>query len=150
MLPKGHRLPGSFYSSKKVVAPLGLGVQKIDACENDCMLYLKEDKEMQECKICHHLRFKPRTCGGKKKYKDIPFKKLSYLPLAPRLQRLHTLKTTAEHMLWYKKTLGEDGKLYHPRDGEARKHFDQTYPSFATEPLNVRIALSTDGFNLLG
>ncbi|KAL0361377.1 UNVERIFIED_CONTAM: hypothetical protein Sradi_3822200 [Sesamum radiatum] len=33
------------------------------------------------------------------------------------------------------------------RDGEAWKHFDQTYPSFAIEPRNVRLALSTDGFN---
>ncbi|KAL0313629.1 UNVERIFIED_CONTAM: hypothetical protein Sradi_5762200 [Sesamum radiatum] len=147
MLPKGHKLPDNFYSSKKVIAPLGLGVQKIDACENDCMLYWKEDKEMQECKICHHPRFKPRRRGGKKKHKDIPFKQLSYLPLAPRLQRLYTSKITAEHMRWHKETLSEDGKLCHPRDGEAWKHFDQTYPSFAIEPRNVRLALSTDGFN---
>ncbi|KAG8367698.1 hypothetical protein BUALT_Bualt16G0100100 [Buddleja alternifolia] len=39
----------SFYSSKKVVAPLGLGVEKIDACENDCMLYWKNEKELQQC-----------------------------------------------------------------------------------------------------
>ncbi|KAL0291760.1 UNVERIFIED_CONTAM: hypothetical protein Sradi_7014600 [Sesamum radiatum] len=102
---------------------------------------------MQECKICHHPRFKPRRRGGKKKHKDIPFKQLSYLPLAPRLQRLYTSKITAEHMRWHKETLSEDGKLCHPRDGEAWKHFDQTYPSFAIEPRNVRLALSTDGFN---
>ncbi|KAL0439037.1 UNVERIFIED_CONTAM: hypothetical protein Slati_2386700 [Sesamum latifolium] len=139
MLLKGHKLPDNFYSSKKVIAPLGLGAQKIDACENDCMLYWKEDKKMQESKICHYPRFKPRRRGGKKKHKDIPFKQLSYLPLAPRLQMLCTLKTTAEHMRWHKETLGEDGKLCHPRDGEAWKHFDQTYPSFAAEPQNVRL-----------
>ncbi|KAG8386586.1 hypothetical protein BUALT_Bualt03G0163700 [Buddleja alternifolia] len=61
MLPKGHKLPDSFYSSKKVVAPLGLGVEKIDACENDCMLYWKNEKELQQCKICHHPRFKLKT-----------------------------------------------------------------------------------------
>ncbi|KAG8366059.1 hypothetical protein BUALT_Bualt17G0036600 [Buddleja alternifolia] len=48
ILPKGHKLPNSSYSSKKVVIPLGLGVEKIDACENYCMLYWKDNKELQE------------------------------------------------------------------------------------------------------
>ncbi|KAG8375382.1 hypothetical protein BUALT_Bualt10G0094200 [Buddleja alternifolia] len=116
MLPKGHKLPDSFYSSKKVVAPLGLGVDKIDACENDCMLYWKDDKELRECKICHH-------------------------------PRLYTSKTTAEHMSWHKDSPCEDGKLCHPRDGEAWKHFDRTHPTFADEARNVSLALSSDGFN---
>ncbi|KAG8374542.1 hypothetical protein BUALT_Bualt10G0006000 [Buddleja alternifolia] len=147
MLPKGHKLPDSFYSSKKVVAPLGLGVDKIDACENDCMLYWKDDKELRECKICHHPRFKPNKHGGKKRHKDVPFKQLSYLPLIPRLQRLYTSKTTAEHMSWHKDSPCEDGKLCHPRDGEAWKHFDRTHPTFADEARKVRLALSSDGFN---
>ncbi|KAG8379137.1 hypothetical protein BUALT_Bualt07G0056900 [Buddleja alternifolia] len=147
MLPKGHKLPDSFYASKKVVAPLGLGLQKIDACENDCMLFWKDDEDLQECKICHHPRFKPRKRGRKKKHKSIPFKQLSYLPLTPRLQRLYTSQTTAEHMRWHKKVPGEEGKLCHPRDGEAWKHFDRSHPIFAAESRNVRLALSADGFN---
>ncbi|KAG8362941.1 hypothetical protein BUALT_BualtUnG0021300 [Buddleja alternifolia] len=106
MLLKGHKLPDSFYSSKKVVAPLRLGVEKIHACENDCMLYSKDDNKLQECNICQHPRFKPKKRGGKKKQKDIPYKQLSYLPLIPRLQRLYTSKTTAEHMRWHKESLG--------------------------------------------
>ncbi|KAG8362837.1 hypothetical protein BUALT_BualtUnG0032200 [Buddleja alternifolia] len=139
MLPKGHKLPDSFYSSKKVVAPLGLGVEKIDACENDCMLYSKDDNKLQECNICQHPRFKPKKRGGKKKEKDIPHKQLSYLPLISRLQRLYTSKTTAEHMRWHKESLGEEGKLLHPRDGEAWKHFDRTHPTFAAETRNVGV-----------
>ncbi|KAG8366213.1 hypothetical protein BUALT_Bualt17G0053100 [Buddleja alternifolia] len=147
MLPKGHKLPDSFYSSKKVVAPLGLGVEKIDACENDCMLYWKNEKELQQCKICHHPRFKPKKRGKKKGHKDISFKQLNYLPLIPRLQRLYMSKTTAEHMAWHKESPSEEGKLCHPRDGEAWKHFDRTYPTFAVEGRNVRLGLSADGFN---
>ncbi|KAG8380337.1 hypothetical protein BUALT_Bualt06G0005100 [Buddleja alternifolia] len=133
MLPKGHKLPDNFYSSKKVVVPLGLGIQKIDACENDCMLYWKDDKELQECKVCHHPRFKSRKRRGNKKPKNVPFKQLSYLLLTPRLQRLYTSQATAEHMRWHKENPGEEGKLCHPRDGEASKHFDHTHPSFAAE-----------------
>ncbi|KAG8382892.1 hypothetical protein BUALT_Bualt05G0126500 [Buddleja alternifolia] len=50
-------------------------------------------------------------------------------------------------MRWHKENPGEEGKLYHPRDGEAWKHFDHTHPSFAAESRNVRLALSADGFN---
>ncbi|KAG8372077.1 hypothetical protein BUALT_Bualt12G0029000 [Buddleja alternifolia] len=149
MLLKGHKLPDSFYASKKVVAPLGLGLQKIDACENDCMLFWKDDEDLQECKICHHPRFKPRKRGWKKKHKSIPFKQLSYLPLTPKLQRLYTLQTTAEHMRWHKEDPGEEGKLCHPRDGEAWKHFDRSHPIFAAESRNVRLHYRMMGLILI-
>ena len=38
MLPKDNELPESTYEAKKVVCPLGLEVQKIHACPNDCIL----------------------------------------------------------------------------------------------------------------
>ena len=38
-LPKDKELPDSTYAAKKVVCPLGLEVQKIHACPNDCILY---------------------------------------------------------------------------------------------------------------
>ena len=38
-LPKDNELPDSTYASKNVVCPLGLEVQKIHACPNDCILY---------------------------------------------------------------------------------------------------------------
>ncbi|KAG8370934.1 hypothetical protein BUALT_Bualt13G0034900 [Buddleja alternifolia] len=53
-------------------------------------------------------------------------------------------------MRWHfllKESLGEEGKLLHPRDGEAWKHFDRTHPTFAAETRNVRLTCSTDGFN---
>ena len=37
--------------------------------------------------------------------------------------------------------------MCHPSDGQAWKHFDQTYPDFAAEPRNVRLGLCADGFS---
>ncbi|KAL0320521.1 UNVERIFIED_CONTAM: hypothetical protein Sradi_5313600 [Sesamum radiatum] len=68
MLPKGHKLPDNFYSSKKVIAPLGLGVQKIDACENDCMLYWKEDKK---CKNVRYATILGLSLGDVEERKNI-------------------------------------------------------------------------------
>jgi hypothetical protein len=39
MLPKDNELLASTYEAKKIVCPLGLEVQKIHACPNDCILY---------------------------------------------------------------------------------------------------------------
>ena len=44
-LPKDNELPDSTYAAKKVVCPLGLEVQKIHACPNDCILYRGSHKD---------------------------------------------------------------------------------------------------------
>jgi hypothetical protein len=45
-LPKDNELPDSTYKAKKVLYPLGLEVQKIHACINDCILYCGEEYEI--------------------------------------------------------------------------------------------------------
>jgi hypothetical protein len=40
-----------------------------------------------------------------------------------------------------------DGMLWHPSDGQQWKDFDNAYPEFGNEPMNVRFALSTDEMN---
>jgi hypothetical protein len=38
MLPRKDELPASTYEAKKLVFPIGLDVQKVHACPNDCIL----------------------------------------------------------------------------------------------------------------
>ena len=49
MLPKDNELPESMYEAKKAVCPLGLEVQKIHACPNDCILYRGEYEDLNAC-----------------------------------------------------------------------------------------------------
>jgi hypothetical protein len=76
-------LPNSTYEANKVLCPLGLEVQKIQACINDCILYRDEEYEnLKACPVCTALwykirrddpgdvdgeppkkRFLPRSCG---------------------------------------------------------------------------------------
>ena len=58
MLPKDNELPESTYEAKKDVCPLGLEVQKIHACPNDCILYRSEYKDLNACPVCGALRYK--------------------------------------------------------------------------------------------
>ena len=58
-LPKGNKLPATTYDGKQVVCPLGLEVQKIHACPNDCILYRGEEYEnLKACQVCKALQYK--------------------------------------------------------------------------------------------
>ena len=59
-LPKNNGLPDSTYATKKVVCPLGLEVQKIHACPNDCILYRGAYEDLNACPVCGALRYKIR------------------------------------------------------------------------------------------
>ena len=60
MLPEGNELPSTTYEAKKMVCPLGLDVQKIHACPNDCILYRGEYENLEACPVCSALRYKIR------------------------------------------------------------------------------------------
>ncbi|XP_010424636.1 PREDICTED: uncharacterized protein LOC104709773 [Camelina sativa] len=171
------KLPKSFNDMKGVIRKLGLSYEKIHACPNDCMLFWEADAERETCKVCEASRWKQNISakskvrlstvsgsekikkktpakgtisGSEKKTKKTPAKILRYFPLKPRLQRLFMSSKTATHMRWHATASNNDGKLRHPRDGEAWKSFDQKYPEFASDPRNVRLGLATDGFNPFG
>ena len=89
MLPEGNALPESTYEAKKVVCPLGLEVEKIHACPNDCILYRGDEYEnLEACPVCEAQRYKiPRNEaneveGGQKK-KKIPAKVMWYFLVIP-------------------------------------------------------------------
>ena len=52
MLPKDNELPATTYEAKQLVCPLGLEVQKIHACPNDCILYRGEYENLDACPVC--------------------------------------------------------------------------------------------------
>ncbi|KAL2227815.1 UNVERIFIED_CONTAM: hypothetical protein Sindi_2140200 [Sesamum indicum] len=47
-----------YYSMKKLIRDLGLLVEKIDACKNDCMLYWKDYIDVNHYKFCEEVRYK--------------------------------------------------------------------------------------------
>src|ERR1041385_3674291 len=55
-LPPDNEFPATTHEAKKVICPLGLDVQKIHACINDCFLYHGEKYEsMDKCPVCMHV-----------------------------------------------------------------------------------------------
>ncbi|RVX00750.1 hypothetical protein CK203_026403 [Vitis vinifera] len=146
IFPEGTNLPSCTYDAKKMLRDLGLGYEKIHACKFDCALFWKENEFLDKCPICDEDRYKINDGKGKK----IPHKSLRFFPLKPRLQRLFMSRHTTSDMRWHKEKRVDDGVLRHPADAEAWKSFDRMYPSFSSESRNVRLGLSSDGFNPFG
>jgi hypothetical protein len=58
LLPKLNTLPTSTYRPKKFICLLSLGVDKIYACPNHCILYCKEYDFNTKCPVCGVSRYK--------------------------------------------------------------------------------------------
>jgi hypothetical protein len=52
LLPMPNTLPTSTYRAKKLICTLSLGVEKIYACPNHCILYHKEYEFNTKCPVC--------------------------------------------------------------------------------------------------
>ncbi|XP_059635253.1 uncharacterized protein LOC132277409 [Cornus florida] len=97
------------------------GYEKIDACKNDCCLFRKENKHMTKCPKCGASRWKENECTKKVK-NGVPAMVLR----------------------------SGDRKMRHPVDMPAWHTIDKKWPSFASDSRNLRLGLSTDGFNPFG
>ena len=103
MLPKDNILPSTTYEAKQLVCPLGLEVQKIHACPNDCILYRGNYENLDACPVCGALRYKIRKDDpGERPRKRVPAKVMWYSPIIPRLKRLFRNKDNAKLMRWHK------------------------------------------------
>ncbi|KAL0290015.1 UNVERIFIED_CONTAM: hypothetical protein Scaly_2213200 [Sesamum calycinum] len=146
ILSHDRTLPLDSYSTKKLIRSLGLPVDKIDACKNGCILYWKDDIDLDYCKFSGETRYK-LTRERNPIRKKAPYAILRYLQLAPRPAKVvYASKATAKQMTWHANHQTEEKSMCHPSDAEAWRHFDQTYPNFAVEPRNVRLDLCTDRF----
>ena len=112
------------------------------------MLYWGDDAALEKCKRCNWDRYEVKGQGRWAKKR--PKKSMRYYPLGPRLKRLYMSSKMAEHMRWHATEVSVDGKMRHPRDGDAWKAFDRYFPDFAADPRNVRLGLASDGFNPFG
>ena len=87
MLPKPNELPTTMYEAKKVVYPLGLKIQKIHACPNECILYHGNEYEnLDECPVYKASRYKIRHDDpGDVEGEQRPRKKIYMKPLVEEL-----------------------------------------------------------------
>jgi hypothetical protein len=131
--PDRNKIPDGFYDMKKLVSGLSLPIQKIDSCSNRCILYWKDDDVHEDSKFCGQSQYMQKGVRKENILKEIPFKRMYYFPIMPRLQRLYTSKTTAEHISWHADNTAEAGYMSHPRDSEVWQKFNNSHLDFARD-----------------
>ncbi|KAL0401997.1 UNVERIFIED_CONTAM: hypothetical protein Slati_4229600 [Sesamum latifolium] len=119
-MPRDHTLPFDYYNTKKLIKDLGLPMEKIDVYKNGCILYWKDDIDLDYCKFCGGARYKPTRVRNPNR-KKTPYAVLS---MPPTKQRRDPYAT----------------RLMQRRGGILTGD-----PNFAVKPRNVRFGLCTNG-----
>ena len=153
--PEDNALPTSTYQAKKFMCPMGLEVQRIHACPNNCMLFRGEGFEKKHnCVKCGASRYKRKKdtdeVDDEVKKNGPSTKVLLYLPIIPRLQRLFSNPKEAKSLCWHAERRKKDGKMRHVADSPQWRNIDTRYPDFGKEMRNIRFGLSSDGINPFG
>jgi hypothetical protein len=145
LLPRDNELPANTYEAKKLVCPLGLDVQKIHACPNDCILWGgggEEYENFDACPVCTALRYKirrddPGDVEGEPPRKRVPAKVMWYAPIIPRLKRLFRNEEHAKLMRWHMDDRKKDEMLRQPADGSQWRKIERDFPDFAGDARNL-------------
>ena len=106
MLPDNNELPCTIYQAKKLICPMGLKIEKIHACPNDCVLYRGEYEVMHVCPKCGVSRYKRKdqdTDDGNNKGKKgrAPAKAVWYFLIIPRFKWLFANPKDAKLLHWH-------------------------------------------------
>ncbi|XP_057535278.1 uncharacterized protein LOC130813461 [Amaranthus tricolor] len=144
----GAYLPTSYNEAKKLIKDLGLDYYKIDACENDCILYWKEHEKLIECPTCGLSRWKRENEGSSKGCKERDATKTYRVNDCDRIIDDDALFREKEDDTFLEddNASAVDDTMRHPSDSFTWKSFDEEYSEFAKEVRNVRLGLACDGF----
>ena len=63
-LPSNAKLSKDCYEAKKIIKDLGLSYEKIPACPKDCILYWKENVNLEACPNCNLSRWESDESKG--------------------------------------------------------------------------------------
>jgi hypothetical protein len=117
MLPKGNAVSETVYEAKQIICPLGLEVEKIHACKNDCILYHGlEYEDLEKCPICGLDQFNRRKDDGddencnRNRRKGGPKNVFWYFPIIPYLKHCFANKES-ELLRWHKEKHKQDVRM---------------------------------------
>ena len=63
-LPSNAKLPKDCYETRKIIKDLGLSYEKIHAYPKDCILYWKENVNLEVCLNCNRSRWESNKSKG--------------------------------------------------------------------------------------
>ncbi|CAL2240024.1 unnamed protein product [Prunus armeniaca] len=105
----------------------------------------KEYEDSTNCPTCGISRWKEGKYSILKE--GVLAKVVWNFPPIPRFKRMFRSHETAKSLTWHAARKSIDGQMSHPADSLSWKLLDDKWPEFGNEPRNLRLALSSDGFN---
>jgi hypothetical protein len=149
VLLENHKMPKDMYQSKKLLSGLGMDYEKINVCDNNCMLFWKDTASEKKCTVCGEHRFvEVKNDDGLTITTEVACKQLCYMLIIPQMKCLFISQNTARHLRWDKEGVRENPDVMaHPADIDAWNALDSINSSFADKLQNVRFSLVTDGFS---
>jgi hypothetical protein len=89
VLLANHKLPRDMYQSKKLLAGLCMDYEKINVCQDNCMVFWKEHINEKKCLKCEKCLFvEVINVDDEEVMMKIAYKQLRYMSVTPRLKRL--------------------------------------------------------------
>ncbi|KAL4030182.1 hypothetical protein IC575_008418 [Cucumis melo] len=85
-----------------------------------------------------------------KENSGVAAKQMWYFPIVPRFIRMFKNLENAKNLRWHAMDRKIDGIMRHPADTPSWRLIDHMWPTFGSEPRNLRLGLSTDGINPFG
>jgi hypothetical protein len=77
VLSANYKVPRDMYQSKKLLSGLGMDYEKIDVCQDNCMLFWKEHINEKKCLKCGMSRFvEVINADGEEVMTEISYKQL--------------------------------------------------------------------------
>ncbi|CAL2276867.1 unnamed protein product [Prunus armeniaca] len=110
-----------------------------------CFRDEKDYEDSTNCPTCGVSRWKESKDSILKG--GVPAKVMWYFSPIPRFKRMFQSHKTAKSLTWHAARKSVDGQMSHPAVSLSWKLVDDKWPEFGKEPRNLRLALSSDGFN---
>ena len=145
IIPKNlnPRMPKVRREATKVLTEVGLGYTVIDSCPCNNFIYYGAEKEnLKQCQKCHQPRYRADV-----KKKKVPYRKMHYFPLGPRLQAHYRSYELSHFMTRWIDYTSPDEVLRAPADAKTWKTLDEKYDFLRNDPRHVRLGVAMDGFN---
>jgi hypothetical protein len=144
LLPTQNHLPKSHYEAKKLIRKLGLNYHIIHACPRGCVLYRKEQENLESC---------PKPGCGMSRYipgsNSIPARVVRHFPLIPRVVRMFRSPQISKLLRFHYDNPNMDSSVMKSvADSPAWKYIDSEIDqSFPQECRNLRFGMALDGMN---
>lgn len=120
MLPEDNNVSNRCYEAMEILCPMGLEYVKIHACSNDCILYMKEYKKLDQCPEYGESRYKLKNKNGDDNdsvSKKHPLTKvLWYLLIISRLKRFFANANNTRNTRGHVDEIKYDGNILHVSD----------------------------------